>query len=121
MLSKSLFVAYFLHLTSLTTSLRIRQSTQQHTCTVASQFKSSNGKADDSPAIAAAFAKCAQDSTIVFSEGVDYNVLQPIAATNLSNVTIQMQGNLHLPTNITAVQALVNKTTAATNASALYW
>src|ERR1700742_2268955 len=93
---------------SLATSLSIRQSS--NTCTIPSKFKSSGGKADDSPAIAAAFAQCAEDSTIVFSEGVDYNVLQPIAATNLSNVTIQMQGTLHLPQNVTAIQALVNET-----------
>ena len=114
MLSKILLCA--LQLVAVATSLSVRQSSQQKTCTV----KSSGGK-DDSPAIAAAFAQCAKDSTVIFSQGVDYNVLQPIVAKNLSNVTIQMQGNLHLPKNITAVQALVNKTTAATNASALYW
>ncbi|KAK4938273.1 hypothetical protein LTR10_021252 [Elasticomyces elasticus] len=92
-----------------------------NTCTIPSTYKSSGGTADDSPAIASAFAKCSQDATIVFSEGADYNVLQPIHATNLSNVVIQMQGTLHLPQNITAIQAIVNKTTAATNASALYW
>jgi len=92
-----------------------------NTCTIPSTYKSSGGTADDSPAIASAFAKCSQDATIVFSEGADYNVLQPIKATNLSHVVIQMQGTLHLPQNITAIQAIVNKTTAATNASALYW
>jgi hypothetical protein len=105
-----------------TTSLQIRKaSAQPQICTIPSKYKSSGGTADDSPAVTRAFAKCVKDATIVFEEGVDYNVLKPVSATNLSNVTIQMLGTLHLPTNITAVQALVNKTTAATNASALYW
>ncbi len=114
-------LGWFFPLASLASTLQIRQSSQQNTCTVPSKFKSSGGVADDSPAIAKAFAQCAQDSTIVFSEGVDYNVLQPVVAKNLSNVTIQMQGTLHLPKNITAVQALVNKTNMATNATSLYW
>ncbi|OCT46447.1 Exopolygalacturonase C [Cladophialophora carrionii] len=118
---RTVLACCFLQLASLATSLSVRQSGEQTTCTIPSQFRSSGGKADDSPAISSAFARCARDSTIVFSKGVDYNVLQPISATNLSNVTIRMQGTLHLPKNITAVQALVNKTTAATNASALYW
>ncbi|KAK5230372.1 hypothetical protein LTR47_007788 [Exophiala xenobiotica] len=110
------------HLVSLASALNLHDhSKRANTCTILSKYKSSGGKADDSPVIASAFAKCSQDATIVFSEGVDYNVLQPLVATNLSNVVIQMQGNLHLPRNITAIQALVNKTTAATNGSALYW
>lgn len=84
----------------------------RRTCTV----KSSHGKNDDSKAIAAAFAKCAENSIITFSEGVDYNVFQPIVAKNLSNVEIQVYGNLHLPQNITAIQTFVNATT-----SNLYW
>jgi hypothetical protein len=111
-----------LHLVSLASALNLHgHSKRANTCTILSKYKSSGGKADDSPAIVSAFAKCSQDATIVFSEGVDYNVLQPLVANNLSNVAIQMQGNLHLPRNITAIQALVNKTTAATNGSALYW
>ena len=121
MVARTVFLAWFLPLVSLASSLGVRQSSQHSTCTVPSKFKASGGTADDSPAIAVAFAQCAQDSTIVFSEGVDYNVLAPISAKNLSNVTIQMQGTLHLPKNITAVQALVNKTNAATNATSLYW
>lgn len=38
------------------------------------------------------------------------NVFNPISATNLTNVVIAVQGNLHLPTNITAVSAIVAKT-----------
>jgi hypothetical protein len=121
MLANTFSIALFLLLSSPVISLGIRQSDQPKTCTVPSKFQSSGGKADDSPAVAAAFAQCSRDSTVVFAESVDYNILQPIVATNLSNVTIEMRGTLHLPQNITAVQELVNKTTAATNGSALYW
>lgn len=87
------------------------------TCNV----ESSNGASDDSPAIKQAFAKCAKDSVINFTPGVRYNVYNPISARNLSNVTINMQGNLHLPENVTYVQSLVNASAANTNATALYW
>lgn len=40
-------------------------------CTIPSSYALSNGTEDDSPAIQAAFAQCAQDSVIIFSEGVD--------------------------------------------------
>ncbi|KAL5365719.1 putative exopolygalacturonase C [Aspergillus floccosus] len=76
---------------------------RSHRCIV----PSSNGTSDDSPAIAKVFAQCATDSVIVFQEGVDYNVFQPIKAKNLSNVEIRMHGNLHLPQNISAVQEIV--------------
>ncbi|KAE8442151.1 hypothetical protein EG329_003802 [Mollisiaceae sp. DMI_Dod_QoI] len=90
-------------------------------CVIPSKYLASNGSADDSPAVAAAFAKCSSNSVIVFSEGVDYNIFTPISATNLSNVAIQMQGNLHLPQNVTAIQNLVNASNALTYSSALYW
>ncbi|CZR64156.1 probable exopolygalacturonase [Phialocephala subalpina] len=89
-------------------------------CLIPSKYLSSNGSADDSPAVAAAFAKCSSNSVIIF-EGVDYNIFTPISATNLSNVAIQMQGNLHLPQNVTAVQNLVNASNALTYSTALYW
>lgn len=68
-------------------------------CTV----ESSNGASDDSPAIQAALEDCAEDSVIHFTEDADYNVFNPVAA-NLTNVTIDMQGNLHLSQNITHMQ-----------------
>ncbi|CAK44512.1 uncharacterized protein An02g12450 [Aspergillus niger] len=49
---------------------------------------------------------------IIFEEGVNYNIFQPITATNLSNVEIRMHGNLHLPQNITAVQNIVSDGTS---------
>lgn len=79
--------------------LAITAKVNAKSCTV----QSSNGRSDDSPAIAQALSECAEDSVITFSEGVDYNVFNPVKA-NLSNVTIQMQGNLHLSQNITHMQ-----------------
>ncbi|KAK5133325.1 hypothetical protein LTR08_007850 [Meristemomyces frigidus] len=95
--------------------------TYHKTCNIPSKYASSNGTADDSPAIAAAFAQCATGGTVVFAEGVDYNAFTPVAATNLSDVTIEMYGNIHLPQNVTKIQALFNDTTYATGASNLYW
>ncbi|KAH9842792.1 pectin lyase fold/virulence factor [Rhodofomes roseus] len=88
-------------------------------CVIPSLYASSNATADDSPAIQAAFTECAQNSVIVFSEGVDYNVYSPITAKNLSNVAIVVQGNLHLPQNISYVQSIVNGTSYAAGTG--YW
>jgi polygalacturonase len=93
--------------------------TRQKTCVIPSSYASSNGTTDDSPAIAKAFAQCSKDAIVTFSAGVDYYVMTPITATNLSNVEIQMYGNLHLPQNISYVQNLVNQ--SGTYSSALYW
>jgi hypothetical protein len=90
-------------------------------CTIASSYKSSNGTYNDAPAVAEAFASCARDAVIVFSEGVDYNIFTPISAKNLSNVEIRMEGNIHLPKNITYVQNIVNTSNALTYSTALYW
>ncbi|KAF2767678.1 pectin lyase-like protein [Teratosphaeria nubilosa] len=90
-------------------------------CIIQSQYAASNGASDDSPAIAAAFTKCARNATITFVEGTDYNVFTPIKATNLSNVRIEVFGNLHLPQNITYIQALFNSTTYASGSTNLFW
>ena len=76
---------------------------------------SSNGTTDDSPAVAQAFCQCASNSVIEFQRGVDYYANTPISATNLSNVEIRMNGNIHLPRNITAVQEIVNGSTSSEN------
>lgn len=83
------------------------------TCTV----KSSNGTADDSPAIASALAQCSSGGTVLFEHGVDYNVYTPVEATNLTDVTMQMYGNLHLPQNVTYMQEYFN----STGESSIYW
>ncbi|KAH8773217.1 pectin lyase fold/virulence factor [Hyaloscypha finlandica] len=61
------------------------------------------------------------DAVIAFCEGVNYNIFNPTSAKDLSNVEIRMRGNLHLPQNITAVQKLVNISTALTYSTTLYW
>jgi hypothetical protein len=78
-----------------------RSGSRPHRCVI----PSSNGTDDDSLAITRTFTRCS-----VFREGADYNVFQPISATNQSNAKIQMNGNLYLPQNITAVQEIVNGT-----------
>lgn len=91
------------------------------TCTIPSKYESSNGTADYSLAIAAAFAKCSSNAIIEFKKDVDYNVFNPISALNLSNVIIRQEGNLHLPQNITYIQNLVTALNALTYTTALYW
>ncbi|KAF2433893.1 putative exopolygalacturonase C [Tothia fuscella] len=82
-------------------------------CNIPSIYASSDGEADDSPAIASAFSRCAKDATIVFSEGVNYNVFRPISA-KLDNVAIHVKGNIHLPQNVTLVQSLVKSKKGST-------
>jgi len=93
----------------------------QQTCNVPSKYASSNGTADDTPAISAAFARCGHGGTVTLAEGVDYNVLTPVNASGLNDVTIQMYGNLNLPKNITYVQELFNTTLKRTGGTNLYW
>ena len=80
--------------------LHARATSRSRTCVV----KPSNGTSDDSVAAAAAFADCSNDAVIIFSPSVEYNIYSPLIATNLSNVEISVQGNLHLPQSLTAVQ-----------------
>ncbi|KAM0328640.1 hypothetical protein ACHAQA_005052 [Verticillium albo-atrum] len=68
---------------------------------------SSNGTESDSEAIQDVLDRCSKDSLILFEEGVDYNVFEPIAALTLDNVIISVQGNLHLSQDISAVQKIV--------------
>jgi polygalacturonase len=49
-----------------------QNSTVGKTCTIPSRYASSNGTADDSPAIASAFADCASGGTVLFSEGLSF-------------------------------------------------
>ncbi|GKT43323.1 putative exopolygalacturonase X [Colletotrichum spaethianum] len=67
----------------------------------------SGNSTSDSAAIADAFTKCASNAEIVFLEGVEYKVYEPVVATKLSNVVITVNGNLSLPQDIPAVQKLV--------------
>lgn len=87
-----------------------------------------NGQ-DDSPALLAALATTnySTDTTILFKQGVTYNIWtvsvaptctpsnashslaisQPLTFPSLSNVEIAIEGNISLPTNISTIQAIV--------------
>lgn len=73
----------------------------QKTCTV----PKSGG--DDSPRIMSTVAGCGSNSRIIFSAGVTYNLDTPIQFSNLNNVEFVFNGNLTLPQNVTAVEAVV--------------
>ncbi|KAF7714839.1 Galacturan 1,4-alpha-galacturonidase [Penicillium ucsense] len=77
--------------------------------------------ADDSQTVNRVFAQCAHDSVIIFEEGADYNIFKPISATNLSNVEIQVKGNLHLPQSIAQIQRIVNGTDRVPNTDGHTW
>ncbi len=121
MITTTFILSIFVLATDFVAGTSPLRAPRNQTCVVPSQYLTSNGTADDTPAIASALAKCSKNAVITFSEGVDYNVFNPISATNLSNVEIQIKGNLHLPQNITAVQNLVNTSNALTYSTTLYW
>ncbi|KAE8350444.1 putative exopolygalacturonase C [Aspergillus coremiiformis] len=108
LISKTAFLTFLLYSAPLAYGVkgdaRPTPDSRSRRCVV----RSSNGTTDDSPEVSRVFARCATNSVIIFQEGVDYNIFHPIRATNLSNVEIQMHGNLHLPQNISAVQEIVN-------------
>ncbi|GFZ45367.1 hypothetical protein JCM24511_03093 [Saitozyma sp. JCM 24511] len=85
----------------------VTRNAKSQTCVVA---KSQGNNTDDAPNFVKAAQQCKSDGVIVFQEGVDYNIFTPINAT-LSNVEVQIKGNLHLPQDIPTIQAFVNKTT----------
>ena len=93
-------------LTLLALSLSAASAVETRQCIIPSKHKSSHGQASDSLAIEEAFAQCSQNSEIIFSEGLEYNVFSPLKATNLSNVVVRHLGNLNLPQNITYMQNL---------------
>ncbi|KAJ3124577.1 hypothetical protein HK100_011190 [Physocladia obscura] len=79
-----------------------------NTCVVAKGDPDS----DDTLAIVAAFSACQNNSRIVFQENVTYNAYQPIQALGLNNVRIEINGNIQLSTNMTAIEGQVAKLTA---------
>ncbi|KDQ53105.1 glycoside hydrolase family 28 protein [Jaapia argillacea MUCL 33604] len=74
-----------------------------------------NDGQDDTPNVYAAVQGCPAGEVVVFAANTTYNMFTPLNL-NASDVTLSIQGNLSLPTNITAVQAAVN---ASTNGG--YW
>ncbi|KAF8312090.1 pectin lyase-like protein [Clavulina sp. PMI_390] len=65
--------------------------------------------ADDAVAVNAAIASknYTTNARFLFQSGVNYNIWTPITWTSLSNVEIVFEGNLNLPQNISAIQAIV--------------
>ena len=62
---------------------------------------------DDTPALAAAFSarpELATDATILFEQGVTYNILTPIRFPYFQNVIVSVQGNLTYAADIQATQ-----------------
>ena len=64
---------------------------------------------DDTPALAAAFAadpKLATNATILFEQGVTYNISTPIRFPPFENVIVSVQGNLTYAADIQATQGV---------------
>ncbi|KAF9473888.1 pectin lyase-like protein [Pholiota conissans] len=62
---------------------------------------------DDTPALLAALPNFASNSTILFKEGVTYNIFTPIKFPTLNNVEVVIEGNMTYPTDIPTIQAIV--------------
>lgn len=71
---------------------------------------------DDSPAIMEVFGRCNVDSNIIFNTNIIYNAWSPMKWFNLTNVNIELRGQLHLPTNITEIQQKVVATYGSSTA-----
>ncbi|KAJ8502997.1 hypothetical protein ONZ45_g11243 [Pleurotus djamor] len=85
-------------------------------CTVAH----SDDGSDDSPMILQAFQECAIDSTITFQRA-NYSAHTPVSLTGLRNVTVFLNGNLNLPSNMTQVQQAINATQNMPSTYATPW
>ena len=62
---------------------------------------------DDTPALAAAFSarpELATNATILFEQGVTYNILTPIRFPYFQNVIVSVQGNLTYAADIQTTQ-----------------
>ena len=62
---------------------------------------------DDTPALAAAFAanpELTANATILFQQGVTYNILTPILFPYFENVVVSVQGNLSYGADVKATQ-----------------
>lgn len=62
---------------------------------------------DDTPALLAALAagNITNNTSILFSKGVTYNIFSPIKFPVLNNVEIAIEGNLTYPEDIATVQS----------------
>jgi hypothetical protein len=70
--------------------LTVASPQKSRTCTVQTH---GNG-VDDADNILSAFHECQQDSTIIFKEGVTYNVQRILDLKNLTNVDVEMRGTI---------------------------
>uniref|UniRef100_A0A0W0G391 galacturonan 1,4-alpha-galacturonidase n=1 Tax=Moniliophthora roreri TaxID=221103 RepID=A0A0W0G391_MONRR len=75
---------------------------------------------DDSQHILDAFEACKTDGTITFQQA-NYSAFTPISLTGLKNVTIHLNGNLNLPSNMTQVQQAINSTKNTPSTYATPW
>ena len=62
---------------------------------------------DDTPALTAAFSvdpELATNATILFKQGLTYNILTPIVFPRFENVVVSVQGNLSYAADVKATQ-----------------
>ncbi|KAF9006976.1 pectin lyase fold/virulence factor [Cyathus striatus] len=85
-------------------------------CTV----ERNNDGSDDSQLILKAFTDCAVDSTITFQRA-NYSAYTPITLSNLKNITVYLNGNLNLPSNISRIQEQINITLNQPSTYATPW
>lgn len=61
--------------------------------------------ADDVPGLMAAIGNYTSNASILFKEGVTYNIWTPIKFPTLTNVEVRIEGNLTYPTDIPTIQS----------------
>ncbi|KAG9033790.1 hypothetical protein FS837_002384 [Tulasnella sp. UAMH 9824] len=76
---------------------------------------------DSSPGILDTFTKCSSNAIIEFEEPYTYHAWTPMSWLNLSNVDIQLNGNLDLPNDIATVQQKINSTSNQPSTYATPW
>ena len=60
---------------------------------------------DDTPTLLEAMKNFSSDSTILFKNGITYNIFTPIQFPRLTNVEVRVEGNLTYPTDIPTIQS----------------
>jgi len=66
-----------------------------------------SGGNDDTPALTAAFSadpKLATNATILFKQGLTYNILTPVVFPRFENVIVSVQANLSYAADVKATQ-----------------
>ncbi|KAJ7842243.1 pectin lyase-like protein [Mycena olivaceomarginata] len=62
---------------------------------------------NDTPGLLSLVTNHSSNATILFSQGVTYNIFTAIKFPVLANIEIRIEGNLTYPTNVSQVQAVV--------------